>query len=564
MPGSPSCSGPGPQWCAGWPGIVFARPVGRPRPGRARCPVGHEPGPASTLIDPVAISGDLTAAVDWFHPSADGHVLAYGTSTGDAARFASSTSTTGGTFPTRSPTPERVGRLATRRLGLRPTRYPDPEEVGEDEASYWRRAWWHEIGRDPHHDELLFGDLPIGRPGPTSAWHPTTGGRSSMSLGWSRVDVHLIDVRSGTRTTPEGEGGDHRARLLPRQTVARRAHHPRRFPRPRHPSPPRVKHEDWETIVPEQASVIEATATTQSGLLVASTLEGVAQLHHHRPDGSGGDAIDFGEPGSLLGLDGSDDREEAFTSFARPPALQRWTPADGLVPWSDLPGAADPDHYVVERTSYLSTDGVEIGLFLIRSADLVPGPKTSTVLTGYGGFAVTMARVVACGGGVLRRRRHVCRRRTARRVRAGRGLASGGHAGEQAAGLRRLHRRRRLAGRPGFTTRERLAVRGGSNGGLLVAAGITQRPDLCAAAHCAVPLTDMVRFRFLLAELWVPEYGDPRVEQELAWLLAYSPYHHARRRLLSRRAHHRRAGLPCRSGPRPKDGRPPPGGHRMR
>ena len=65
---------------------------------------------------------------------------------------------------------------------------------------------------------------------------------------------------------------------------------------------------------------------------------------------------------------------------------------------------------------------------------------------------------------------------------------------------------------------------GGSNGGLLVAAGITQRPDLCAAAHCAVPLTDMVH-RFLLAELWVPEYGDPR-RAGTRGLLAYSPYHH--------------------------------------
>jgi len=62
---------------------------------------------------------------------------------------------------------------------------------------------------------------------------------------------------------------------------------------------------------------------------------------------------------------------------------------------------------------------------------------------------------------------------------------------------------------------------------LLVGAAITQRPDLCRAAICAVPLLDMVRFHhFLIAKLWIPEYGDPDVEEEFMWLYAYSPYHH--------------------------------------
>jgi prolyl oligopeptidase len=78
----------------------------------------------------------------------------------------------------------------------------------------------------------------------------------------------------------------------------------------------------------------------------------------------------------------------------------------------------------------------------------------------------------------------------------------------------------------GRTGRDRLAIRGGSNGGLLVAVTLVQRPELCRAAVCAVPLTDMVRFpRFLIARLWTPEYGDPDEPDELAWLWAYSPYH---------------------------------------
>ncbi|MGZ4759878.1 MAG: prolyl oligopeptidase family serine peptidase, partial [Acidimicrobiales bacterium] len=78
----------------------------------------------------------------------------------------------------------------------------------------------------------------------------------------------------------------------------------------------------------------------------------------------------------------------------------------------------------------------------------------------------------------------------------------------------------------GLTSRHRLAIRGGSNGGLLMGAAITQRPDLCRAAQIAVPLLDMVRYPlFLIAQLWIPEYGDPERADEIEWLYAYSPYH---------------------------------------
>ena len=79
----------------------------------------------------------------------------------------------------------------------------------------------------------------------------------------------------------------------------------------------------------------------------------------------------------------------------------------------------------------------------------------------------------------------------------------------------------------GLASRERLAIYGGSNGGLLVGVALTQRPDLCRAVLCAVPLLDMVRFpQFLIARLWTSEYGDPDLAEEFAWVHAYSPYHH--------------------------------------
>ena len=79
----------------------------------------------------------------------------------------------------------------------------------------------------------------------------------------------------------------------------------------------------------------------------------------------------------------------------------------------------------------------------------------------------------------------------------------------------------------GITRPELLAISGGSNGGLLIGAAITQRPELFQAAVSAVPLLDMLRYdQFLLAKLWVPEYGSPDDAEQFEWLCAYSPYHH--------------------------------------
>src|SRR5690606_9152333 len=81
----------------------------------------------------------------------------------------------------------------------------------------------------------------------------------------------------------------------------------------------------------------------------------------------------------------------------------------------------------------------------------------------------------------------------------------------------------------GYADSAHLGILGGSNGGLLVGAAITQRPELFGAAYCAVPLLDMLRYhKFLIGSLWVPEYGSADDPEQLAWLAAYSPYHQVR------------------------------------
>ena len=178
--------------------------------------------------------------------------------------------------------------------------------------------------------------------------------------------------------------------------------------------------------------------------------------------------------------------------------------------------------------SYSSADGTEIGLFLVHRADVTPSADTPTILNGYGGFTITLSpawqpRIAAwCAAGGLY---------------AVAGLRGGHEHGEEwhTAGSRGnkqnvfddFHAAADYLVESGLTSRRRLAILGGSNGGLLVGVALTQRPDLCGAVLCAVPLLDMIRFpQFRIAKLWTSEYGDPDVAEEFAWLHAYSPYHH--------------------------------------
>jgi prolyl oligopeptidase len=277
--------------------------------------------------------------------------------------------------------------------------------------------------------------------------------------------------------------------------------------------------------------VIDGVSVSNESLLVATTKRAVSALDRYDADGAHLGPIELPEQGSLAGVATSRETELAvfaFTGFARPSALFRWTP-DGIVPWSDLPGGPDPTRFAVQQRTYPSTDGTEIAMFIVCGAnDDVDSAPRRTILYGYGGFAITMspaynpiiAAFVEEGGRYA--------------VACIRGGAEEGEAWHRA-GMRE-HKQQvfddfHAAGdwlvANDITSRAQLAIRGGSNGGLLVGAAITQRPDLCRAAICAVPLLDMVRYHlFLIAKLWIPEYGDPDIPEEFAWLYAYSPYHH--------------------------------------
>jgi prolyl oligopeptidase len=494
------------------------------------------PGRARTIVDPHSLTGDPTTAIDWFCPSRDGSLVAFGTSQGGDERSTLQIVDvrTGEHHLDRIPE-TRAASVAwePNGHGFVYTRYPTDDPAAADRGEL-RHVFHHQIGRAWSTDPLVWDALPD----PT-AWTSislSTDGRWMLvhiSVGWSRTDVHLVDRVWGARSVLI-EGVDARTELeiVGDQVIGMTTLD---ADRGRVVSAPLANpwHDHWCTIVPESDAVIESVAASSASLLVVSTERAVARLDRYAHDGGDHHPVALPGIGSVVGVDASPDRDEAFlsfTSFATPPTTFRWRGDDNaaaLTEWSHLGGAVAAD-VVVEQVRYSSADGTSVPMFLIRAADTTPGPQTPCILTGYGGFSITMSPAFSPIAAEVSARRGVY---------AVAGLRGGAEEGEAWHRAGMLDRKQNtfddfLAAADwlvaeGITSREHLAIRGGSNGGLLMGAAITQRPDVCRAAHIAVPLLDMVRYpEFLLGRLWVPEYGDPDDPDQLEWLLAYSPYHH--------------------------------------
>jgi len=491
--------------------------------------------PAQTVVDPHGLAADHAASIDWFSPSPDGRLVAYGVSEGGSEH---------GTLrivevDTAALLADAIPHIRHAAVSWLPdgsafaySRLPDPATVAPGDEGYWETVWWHRVGDDPEKDEQLLGDglektaLPATSISPDGRWLVF-----HVSYMPSRTDVVLLDRHTGRRTTIV-EGLEATTWF---QVVGDRLYGVTTVDAPRGRvvcaalAAPEVG--NWTTVVAESAAVIEGAVVAGGSLIVSSAEHAVSRLHRYDLGGGGREEIPLPELGSVGGLDADPAVERAFftfTSFARPPGLWRWTPESGVEPWTRFESPVESDDFEVEQVFYRSTDGTDVPLFLVRSSDTVPGPDTPTLLTAYGGFAISnspgysAATVVFCeAGGVW----------------AVAGIRGGAEYGED------WHRAGMLANKQqsfddfyaaadwlvakGRTTRERLAVRGGSNGGLLVGAAITQRPDLCRAALCAVPLLDMLRYhRFLIGALWIPEYGDPDEPGQFEVIARYSPYQH--------------------------------------
>jgi prolyl oligopeptidase len=289
----------------------------------------------------------------------------------------------------------------------------------------------------------------------------------------------------------------------------------------------------WHEIVPESPTVVLQDAAVVGDRLVLDELENVtSQVEIRDLEGKPVRRLALPEPGTVAELSGEPEHEElyyAFENFTHPPTIYKTSVTnDAQSVWAQINVPVDPSPYVVEQKFFASKDGTKIPMFIVHRKDILLDGSTPFLLTGYGGFDISMPPYFSVGIYPW--------------LEAGGGYAlvnlrGGGEYGEQ------WHRDGMLLKKQnvfddcigaaqylvdqGYTKPERLGFRGASNGGLLAGAMITQRPDLFRAIICGVPLLDMIRYdQFESGKTWVTEYGSSKDPEQFKALYAYSPYHH--------------------------------------
>ncbi len=288
----------------------------------------------------------------------------------------------------------------------------------------------------------------------------------------------------------------------------------------------------WEVVIPEDPKAVLTGVYRSRSRLLAVYLEDVQhRLQIHDLDGALLRQVALPAPGSVRGLKSHPERDDAYFTFSShtiPWQTYRLSLLDGTTALhSETAVPVDPKRFGVDQVWVESRDGTKVPMFVIRDQTKPLDGSMPFLLTGYGGFSSSvyprfwpaLYPWLEAGGGV-----------------AIANLRGGGEFGETWHRAGMGHNKQNVFDdfiaaaeflvAEGYTRSEHLAIRGRSNGGLLVGAAMTQRPDLFGAVICGVPLTDMLRFTALgVGKTWIEEYGDPAVKDDFEVLSRYSPYH---------------------------------------
>ncbi|UCF06293.1 MAG: S9 family peptidase [bacterium] len=292
--------------------------------------------------------------------------------------------------------------------------------------------------------------------------------------------------------------------------------------------------ENWKEVIPETEAVIEGV-TLSGGKLCVRYLENVvSKVKIFEPDGKFVREITFptlGTVGEIRGKWESDEAFFIFTSFHVPTAIYRYQVGSGEKNvWAKLNVPVNSDDIVVKQVWYESKDDTRIPMFIVHAKDVIPDGNNPLLLVGYGGFNVSLTPGFRATGVLWTEMGGVF---------AVPNLRGGGEFGEEWHRAGMFEKKQNtfddfIAAAEwltdnGYTLSSRLAIRGGSNGGLLVGAALVQRPDLFKAVVCTYPLLDMLRYqKFLMGRFWISEYGSADDPEQFKYIYKYSPYHNVR------------------------------------
>src|SRR5438270_4276568 len=290
----------------------------------------------------------------------------------------------------------------------------------------------------------------------------------------------------------------------------------------------------WQELVPQQDDVLAFALIVNSQFVVAYMHDAHHQMRRYSKDGCYLGNIALPTLGSIVEASGKPEHTElflSFTSFLYPPTIYRYDfNTDTLTPLHDTGNKFDLSGYETKQVFYTSKDGTRVPMFLTHKKGLKLDGSNPTYLYGYGGFNISLTPSFSVAtlvwlemGGVY----------------AVPNLRGGGEYGEEWDQAGMLDKKQNVFDdfiaaaeyliAQGYTATPKLAIAGGSNGGLLVGAAITQRPELFGAALPAVGVMDMLRFhKFTIGWAWVTDYGSADSAAQFPYLYKYSPLHNIR------------------------------------
>lgn len=485
------------------------------------------------LFDPNAWSKDGTVALSGTMPSLDGSITAYATSEGGSddqvIRFVRTA--TGEKLPEELINMRFAGvTIAPDNSGYWFNQLPDPATVPASQQRRNMRLYWRPFGSDERATVFIPKDPDYG-----VGAGLTDDGRFLILYSDKGTSPHnqlfAMDLQARPRMIRQLFDDDAFYNLVGNVGTTLYVLTDKDAPRRKLISFDLYSPQDVTVVLPEGQAVIDDVTISRDHLVVRQTVDAASRLTLHDLDGKRVSEIPLPTVG-YAGVTGGQDQRElfiTFTSFTYPSSVftYDWT-ANDLRPYFQPDVDFDPTQYVTREVFVTSKDGTRVPLFITHRKGLEMDGTNPTILYGYGGFRVGMVPYFSSSrvawmerGGVLA---VAC-------IRGGDEYGSAWHEAGMLAEKQNVFDDFIACGKwlcdNRYTRPAKLAIEGGSNGGLLVAACALQAPRQFGAVHCAVGVLDMLRYhRWGTGEYWISEYGNAdNSEKEFRYLLAYSPLH---------------------------------------
>ncbi len=496
---------------------------------------------AKVLLDPNKLSADGTVALAGISISDDGRLMAYGLSQAgsDWVEWKVRDIESGVDLPDHLKWVKFSGASWTKdSLGFYYSRYDAPQGDALAEVNYYQKLYYHQVGTPQNQDRLVYdrpdqkewgfsaGVTEDGNYLIISVWKGTDSKNLVFYQDLTQVNSPVVELISDFKSSYGFIGNEGSIFWFqtdlnaPRgRVVAIDINQPIKQP------------EDWSEIIPQTSETLESIGILNNQFVANYLQDAHTVIKIFTLEGGFVREVDLPSIGSAGGFGGKQQDTETFytfTSFTTPNTIYHYDMVTGISTLYRRPEVDfQPEAYEISQVFYPSKDGTQIPMFITHKKGLALDGNNPTLLYAYGGFNVSLSPYFSVSNLVWMEMGGVY---------AIANLRGGGEYGEEwhEAGMK-LQKQNVFDDfiaaaewliSHQYTSSKKLAISGASNGGLLVGACITQRPDLFAAALPAVGVMDMLRFhKFTIGWAWCSEYGSPDNPEEFAAIYAYSPLH---------------------------------------